>query len=161
MAWGGNPMSARWNKLYKGTAAELSIEPAVASLGLPYRTQFPGFLYGFRFFPDFFLPTLGVVIEVDDASHRRLDKMLADADRTEALEDRGWTVVRCTNEEALRAPHETVRRLLAEIGIGERQIEDAKRKSLAASLPVPQKAGQKQKREAKHKARQRRRQRRT
>lgn len=157
MAWGGNPMSARWNKLYKSTPAELALESAVAAIGVPYRSQFPGFLYGFRFFPDFYLPTLGLVIEVDDRSHNTASKALADAERTEELEDRGWQVVRCTNAEALGNPHGTVRRLLGEAGIHDEDIELAKRKSLADSLPVPKKAAKKESREAKSLARQKRR----
>ncbi len=107
----------RWGKLYKGTPAEKSLEDAVAALGVPYRTQFPGYLYGFRFFPDFLLPTLGLVIEVDDSSHDRAAKIEADAVRTETLGAHGFQVVRCTNEQALTDPHGTVRRMLSEVGL--------------------------------------------
>lgn len=156
MAWagGGNPMGPRWHKLYKGTPAEFSLEDAVGAIGVPYRTQFPGFLYGFRFFPDFFLPTLGLVIEVDDSSHRRIEKILADAERTETLEDKGWRVVRCTNSEALSDPFGTVRKLLVEAGcwpLPER------RPKIADCMPVPKKLARNEKRAAKSVARQRRR----
>ena len=60
--------------VYVGGAFQPALEDAVAALGVPYRTQFPCFLYGLRYFLDFYLPTLGVVIEVDDPSHNRLDK---------------------------------------------------------------------------------------
>lgn len=151
-------MSMRWGKLYKGTPAELSIEDAVAELGVPYRTQFPGFLYGFRFFPDFLLPTLRLVIEVDDKSHNKTDKMLADADRTERLEEMGWRVVRCTNEEALNDPRGTVRAMLGSVGLWPLP---ARRPLLVDSLPSPRKAPQKERREAASEIRHRQRSRNT
>ncbi len=145
----------RWGKLYKGTPAELALEDAVAALGVPYRTQFPGYLYGFRFFPDFLLPTLGLVIEVDDSSHDRAAKMLADADRTEALEAHGFQVVRCTNEEALADPHGTVRRLLSSVGLA--GFRDTKLPLLRDSLPKTKKAPQASRRAAKSQSTRRRR----
>lgn len=112
-----NPMSMRWGQLYKGTDAERSLEDAVAALGIPYRTQFPGYIYGSRYFPDFVLPTLQLVIEVDDDSHNKAEKMLDDAERSESIEAKyGWTVVRCTNAEALSDPHGAVQRLLMDQG---------------------------------------------
>lgn len=104
-------MASRWCRLYEGTPAELAIEPAIAALGVPYRNQFPGFLYGLRYYLDFVLPTLGLVIEVDDPSHER--KTEEDAERTAAIaREWGWRVVRCKNEEALNDPRGTVQRLL-------------------------------------------------
>lgn len=148
-------MASRWNKLYKGTPAELALEDAVASLGVPYRTQFPGFLYGFRFYPDFLLPTLGLVIEVDDSSHKRSAKMIEDADRTEFMEDRfGWTIVRCTNEEALSNPHGTVRAMLMKAG---KWPLPSNCPSVARSLPQPASCPRRETREAKSIARRRRR----
>lgn len=141
-----NIMAMRWGKLYRGTPAELAIEPAIAALGVPYRTQFPGYLFGFRYFLDFFLPTLGLVIEIDDDSHRRADKMLADEDRTQDLEARGWRVVRCTNEEALEDPRGAVRRMLSEAGMW--PVPEVST-PLPACLPRPKKAPKAQKRAAK------------
>ena len=138
----------RWGKLYRGTPAELSLEEAVACLGVPYRTQFPGYLFGFRYFPDFFLPTIGVVIEVDDASHSRSKKMEEDEERTRALEARGWQVVRCTNEEALSDPHGAVKRMLSSVG----HWPPLGTKSLAEAMPKSQKATQKQQRAARSSA---------
>jgi very-short-patch-repair endonuclease len=111
-------MHARWSRLYRSTAAELALEDAVAAIGVPYRGQFPGFLYGLRYFVDFLLPTLNLVIEVDDPSHNTAEKQITDAERTAALQ-RVWgvRVVRCTNEEAITDPHGTVRRLLSEAGL--------------------------------------------
>lgn len=143
----GNPMAMHWGVLYKGTAAEKSLEDAVAKLGVPYRTQFPGYLYGFRYFPDFLLPTLGLVIEVDDDSHGRTAKVLADADRTDYfMTEHGWKVVRCTNEEALQDPHGTVKRLMQEAGCWPVPQSTPR---LAESLPRPKKAAAKEKRRAK------------
>jgi very-short-patch-repair endonuclease len=117
MGFAGNVMATRAGKLYRDTTpAELSLECEVARLGVPYRIQFPYYLWGVRYFPDFVLPTLKVVIEVDDESHNRRVKQEADAVRTEELNALGWEVVRCTNREALEQPRETVRRLLASIG---------------------------------------------
>lgn len=111
-------MAGRWGKLYRdATPAELSMEEAVAALGVPYRCQFPYYLYGLRYFPDFLLPTLGLVIEVDDESHLRPNKVESDAVRTADLQAEGWTVVRCTNEEALADPHGTLRGLLRQAGV--------------------------------------------
>jgi very-short-patch-repair endonuclease len=147
-------MAMRWGKLYKGTPAELALEEAVAELGVPYRTQFPGYLYGFRFFPDFLLPTLGLVIEVDDSSHKKADKILKDADRTEALEARGWQVVRCTNEEALDDPRGAVRAMLRSVGMWPLP---EKKERLARALPQPGKCPAKDRRAAKSLERRRRR----
>lgn len=140
-----NIMSMRWGKLYRGTAAELSLEDAVASLGVPYRTQFPGYLYGFRYFPDFLLPTLGLVIEVDDPSHSKADKIEADAERTEALGRLGFQVVRCTNDEALNDPLGTVRAMLSSVGMW----PPVGRGSVRSTLPKPGKCPQKVRREMK------------
>lgn len=148
-------MPPRWNKLYKGTDAEVSLEDAVAAIGVPYRTQFPGFLYGFRFFPDFLLPTLKLVIEVDDASHSRTEKRLADAERSEVMRDKfGWRVVRCTNREALDNPVGTVRALLIEAGLWPLP---ANLPRLRDSMPVPASCPRSETREAKSAARRSRR----
>lgn len=143
--WRPNPMSGRLGRLYKCTPAELSLEDAVAALGVPYRIQFPGYLYGSRFFPDFVLPTLQLVIEVDDDSHFKTDKMLADNDRTEAIERRfGWTVVRCSNEEALTDPYGAVRRMLMEQALW--PIPEGLRSlKVAEFLPKPAKCPPKEK----------------
>ena len=148
-----NPMPMRWGKLYKGTPAELALEGAVAALGVPYRTQFPGYLYGSRYFPDFVLPTLQIVIEVDDDSHNKTDKMLDDVERSEKLEAKfEWTVVRCTNEEATNDPYGTVKRLLMDQGYypipeGIRSLK------IADFLPQPEKCPPKDKKADPAKAR--------
>lgn len=147
-------MAIHWQKLYRGTPAELAIEDAIAELGVPYRNQFPGYLYGFRYYLDFFLPTLGLVMEIDDPSHRRAAKMIEDEERTEALEAKGWRVVRTTNKEALDDPRGAVRAMLAEVGMWPLPEN---RKRIADCLPKPKKAEKKAKREAKSAARKARR----
>lgn len=114
MSWQDRHLK-NWAKLYSGTEAELALEPAVASLGVPYRFQHPVWALGL--FPDFVLLRDRLVIEVDDRSHRTASKKKADAERTARLEKAGWRVVRCTNEEALAAPYPTVDRMMAEAGL--------------------------------------------
>lgn len=159
MAWRfkGNPMGPRWHRLYKGTPAEQSLEDAVAALGVPYRSQFPGFLYGFRYFPDFLLPTLKLVIEVDDKSHNKAAKALKDADRTEFFEQRhGWQVVRCTNEQAVNHPYEAVTTMLKSVGLWPIP-EEYRKLRLADCMPQPKATPRKETREQKSERRQRRR----
>jgi len=110
-------MAGRAGKLYRDiTPAEIAMEEAVAKLGVPYRIQFPYYLWGVRFFPDFLLPTLKLIIEVDDKSHNEKAKKEADEQRTQELNALGWTVVRCTNDEALNDATGVLRNLLAQVG---------------------------------------------
>lgn len=109
-------MLLRWSKLYsKPTEAEEALEPAIASLGVPYRFQHP--LWALRLFPDFVLLEQRLVIEVDDPSHTSAKKRAADEDRTHRLKRAKWKVVRCTNEEALRDPQGTVDRMMESAGL--------------------------------------------
>lgn len=106
----------RWAKLYaKPTDAEAAIEPAIAALGVRYRFQHP--MFGLRLFPDFILPDYRLVIEVDDRSHSTKKKREADVERTERLNNAGWVVVRCSNEEAEEDPYGTIDRLMSEAGL--------------------------------------------
>ncbi len=106
-------MWARYTLLYRGTESEHALEPALASLGIPYRWQMPVGNY----FLDFALPTLKVAIEVDGKDHRAPAKVASDRERTAWLEARGWKVVRCTNEEAVDNPWGTVTRLCKDAGV--------------------------------------------
>ena len=106
----------RWAKLYAHrTRAELAIEPAVARLGLPYRGQHPvfdgGAILDFAIYPDG-LDGPAVDLEVDGPSHRTKKGREHDDERTARLTAAGWTVIRCTNEEAIADPDGTVRRLM-------------------------------------------------
>ncbi len=144
-----NIMAVRWGRLYEGTRAEHALEDAVAALGVPYRTQFPGWKYGCRFYPDFVLPTLKLVIEVDDASHE--DKVEADEERSRIIFDTwGFHVVRCTNEDALENPVGTLKAMLKSVGLWPLPSSLPR---LRDALPPLRKAPQKLKRQAKSAAR--------
>lgn len=127
-----------WAQLYKGTESELMLEAAVATLGVPYRTNFPchNYLPRIAHFPDFLLPTLGLVIEVDGDEHRTLAGRRKDAERSELMtHEHGWTVVRCTNEEALYEPADTLDHLLFIAGINLKTDRAKLGPSVGKSLP--------------------------
>lgn len=106
-----NLFLTRWARLYVDpTRAERALEPAIAALGVPYRAQHPVFAAGAIL--DFAVLGPRLAVEVDGPSHRTAKAREKDAARTAKLEARGWTVVRCTNEEALADPHGTVARLI-------------------------------------------------
>lgn len=106
-----NLMAQRWCRLYRATPAELAIEPYIAALGKTYRTQLPMFLWGGKYFPDVAIFGLAIILEIDDDSHRDPGKAAADAERTRELESEGWSVVRCTNVEALTTPLVVIARI--------------------------------------------------
>lgn len=116
-----NKLLSYWAKLYNGTPAELSLEPAVASLGVRYRFQHP--VWGLGVFPDFVLLDDRVVLEVDDPSHNTKAKRTADAKRSDKLMAAGWRVARCTNSEALAAPYTAVDRMMADLNLPHRTKE--------------------------------------
>lgn len=89
----------RWAKLYHGTPSELALEPAIARLGLVYRFQHPVWSCGVIL--DFAFPGPLLALEVDGKEHRTKAGREKDEVRTAKLELKGWTVIRCTNEEAL------------------------------------------------------------
>lgn len=101
----------RWAKLYSNqTPAERALEPAIASLGTPYRCQHP--LWALRLFPDFVLLEPKIVIEVDDPGHRRTAQKRKDAERTSRLRAAGWRVARAENDEVLANPRAALKRML-------------------------------------------------
>lgn len=106
----------RWAKLYTHqTDAEQALEPAIASLGVPYRFQHP--LWGLSLFPDFVLLNDRIVIEVDDASHNTTKKKKEDIERTQKLIKHNWRVVRCTNQQATEHPVDTINTLMESLGL--------------------------------------------
>lgn len=114
-----NLLLTRWAKLYsQQTPAERALEPALASLGIPYRFQHP--VWSIGVFPDFVLLDDRVVVEVDDPSHNTRAKKTADTLRTGKLVKAGWRVVRCTNAEALADPKATVNRMMADLNLPHR-----------------------------------------
>lgn len=101
----------RWASLYTNqTPAERALEPAIASLAIPYRCQHP--IWSLHIFPDFVLPQHKVVIEVDDPSHFTAAKRKKDEEKTQRLSKLGWRVVRVTNKEVLADPYAALSRLL-------------------------------------------------
>lgn len=112
----GNTFLARWSKLYANpTRSELALEPAIAAMGLPYRSQHPVFATGAIL--DFAVYPRGIggpklAIEVDGKEHRTTVGLKKDAERTAKLEAKGWKVVRVTNEQAQADPRGTVERLI-------------------------------------------------
>ena len=102
---------ARWAKLYNGTEPELALEPYVAALGIPYRFQHPVWSCGL--FPDYAWPTVKLVLEIDGDEHHKPAGLKKDALRTAKLAKHGWTVIRCTNEEALTEPRLVITRVQA------------------------------------------------
>ena len=88
------------------TAPERALEPAVAALGERYRTQW--LFARYRHIADFVLLDRKIIIEVDGASHSKPEQIRKDLLHTIALEQDGWKVVRCTNEEAMSAPYVTL-----------------------------------------------------
>lgn len=104
---------SNWARLYTTpTVSEDAIEPAIAALGKPYRSQHP--IFAVHAIVDFALLDDKIIIEVDGKSHRSPAAKAADRVRTLKIEKFGWIVVRCTNEEAQSEPEITVQRLLAE-----------------------------------------------
>lgn len=106
---------SRWARLYsKQTPSELALEPSVARLGVRYRSQHPEFRMGVVL--DFALLDYGIAIEVDGPDHQQPKKREADRERTRKLSALGWTVVRCTNAEALTDPEKCLRSMLLPLG---------------------------------------------
>lgn len=100
-----------WARLYsKMTEPEKAMEPAIAALGRPYRVQHP--FWDLHHFADFVLLQDKVVVEVDGKSHLAPKQIIKDLQHTLALQAKGYTVVRCSNEEAMRDPSGTLQRLL-------------------------------------------------
>lgn len=110
---GGLNFLANWARLYTmPTKSEQALEPAIAALGRPYRAQHP--IFGHSFIVDFALLEDKIIIEVDGKSHNSSEAKELDKLRTAKLENLGWTVVRCRNEDAQRDPKGTVSRCLLE-----------------------------------------------
>lgn len=100
----------RWSSLYKGTPAELSLEPHLCRLGRVVRFQYP--IWSLGLFPDFAFINEKVLVEVDGDEHLTKAGMEKDAARTAKLEAKGWRVWRCTNSDCLSDPAEVVKRLV-------------------------------------------------
>lgn len=66
-----------------------------------------------KFFVDFAIPELGVIVEIDDPKHER--KQEYDEARTAILNDMGWLVYRCKNEEVDHDPEFVAKRIWEQI----------------------------------------------
>ena len=78
--------------------------------GLKFRRQHP---VG-RFIVDFYCPDARLVVEIDGGVHA--DQVDYDAARAEALVERGYRVVRFSNEDVMTAMDDVVERIRALIG---------------------------------------------
>lgn len=115
---GHNPLLGFWCKLYfDQTPAEKAIEPAIASLGIPYRFQH---IVSMKFIIDYMLPTIKVAIEIDGLSHRRPAQIEKDVKKTAFLEEKGWRVIRILNEDAILDPYYTLDYELEKLGLPNR-----------------------------------------
>ena len=100
--------------LAKMSAAEQSLEPHIAALGVRYRCQHGFFNYEYR--ADFALLDYKLAVEVDDDSHNTPAKKAADAIRTAKIEASGWKVIRMPNAAALGSPRLSLYKLLRSAG---------------------------------------------
>lgn len=111
---GYNPLLGYWRQgCEHPTAAEASIEPAIAALGERYRHQYP--FWGFKYFADFALLDRKVIIEVDGDSHASPEQKEKDLEHTLRVLELGWQVVRVTNEQALQDPAAAVKAALMQV----------------------------------------------
>lgn len=103
-----------WAHAYvKPPKAQAAMEPAIASLGIPYRIEF---LFANKYRLDYYIPSLGLCIEVDGDSHNTLAEQIKDQNRTAWLRKYDVTVVRCKNKEALKDPYAALHKMLLEAG---------------------------------------------
>lgn len=111
-----NPLIGFWYKQYFGdNKYELALEPAIASLGLPYRYQHLDLSR--KIIMDYAMPTIKLDIEVDGDSHKRASQIREDIDRAVQLKKIGWTVYRIQNEDAITDPFGCIERMVAELGL--------------------------------------------
>ena len=110
-----NPTIGHWYRLYtQPTGPEASIEPSIASLGIPYRFQH---IMGAKYILDFALPKLKVAIEIDGPSHDTQKGRDADARKEAYLEKLGWRVVRISNYNASFKPKDSLNAVLEKLGL--------------------------------------------
>jgi len=91
-------------------------------LGLGLLWEGKGIVWEFQkpigpFFADFAVPTARLVIEVDGGYHSDTMQEHRDASRTRYLEDKGWTVIRFTNEQVESRLATVVQEISGKIGV--------------------------------------------
>lgn len=111
-----NPLIGFWYKQYFGdNKYELALEPAIASLGLPYRYQHLDLSR--KIIMDYAMPTIKLDIEVDGDSHKRVAQVRDDLNRAQELKKIGWTVYRIQNEDAIADPFGCIDRMVQDLGL--------------------------------------------
>lgn len=83
------------------------MEAEVCKLGVRYRTQHP--FIGQRAFADFYFPDHNLIVEIDDPSHDKPDKIKKDLQRTKLLEARGLQIVRFKNHQVANSLPEVIK----------------------------------------------------
>ncbi len=119
-----NPLFAYWYRLSAyPTGPEEALEPAIAALGERYRAQH--LFAGLKHIADFALLDRKIIIEVDGDSHLKPLQMEKDLKHTMALQALGWTVFRCSNEQAKANPEGVVRASLRAVQTNPQDLEAA------------------------------------
>ena len=69
------------------------------------------------FFADFAIPKAHIVVEIDGGYHLQPTQVAYDARRTAYLEDRGWTVMRFSNDQTINNPLSVVKEISRGFGL--------------------------------------------
>lgn len=110
-----NPVVGYWYTLYHNpTVTEKAFEPAIASLGIPYRFQH---LVSGKYILDFALMHEMINIEVDGSSHAKPEQIEKDALKTAFLAKRGWRTIRIKNEWVMKDPYKAIDYLMRQAGL--------------------------------------------
>ena len=107
-----NPLLGYWRRMCaEPTEAESALDPAVAKLGYAYRFQHP--FWEYKYFADFAVLPLKLIIEVDGDSHDRPSQKEKDLKHALQVLDDGWVVARVSNELAVQNPGAAAAQALA------------------------------------------------
>jgi very-short-patch-repair endonuclease len=106
MAW-KNKFNEYWSANYykhctNQVPRQTALETEVAKLAVPYRIQHP--FPGAYAVVDFFIPSLGLILEIDGKEHRRGEKLEKDQIRDAKLAKMGYVTVRLRNEDVDENP---------------------------------------------------------
>lgn len=89
------------------TKAESALWSRLRNKQLGVRVRSQAIVWGY--IVDFYIPSVSLIIEVDGSVH--LTQVEADEVRTKHLTDKGFTVIRFTNEEVLTSIEEVIDRI--------------------------------------------------
>jgi len=110
-----NPVIGYWYNLYhRPTETEVAFEPAIASLGIPYRFQH---IVSGKFILDFALTHEMINIEVDGRSHDEFKQQVKDLIKTRFLKEKGWRTIRIKNEWVMKDPYKAADYLMMQLGL--------------------------------------------